>query len=342
MEQLALILLVTVFTAWASGRMARPDAPLQLLDRPNERSLHTQPTPRTGGIAICGGICLGWIALPLTAQLSTALYPIAAGALIVMAVSLADDRYGLSPLLRLGGHLIAAGVLLVGGFVPAELSYPGGTWQWHPAVAVSLVALLVVWMINLYNFMDGMDGFAGGMAAIGFGVMGLLGWNQEVFAFAGAALVVAAAAGGFLVCNFPPARIFMGDSGSATLGFLAAGFALWGVREQVFDLWVPLLIFSPFVVDATVTLVRRALKRERLWEAHCSHYYQRLVRMGWGHRRTVLAEYALMGFCAASAVFGSYAGLTCQWALLVLWAVVYGSLGWKIHSMERHRSETGV
>ncbi|MCU0937253.1 MAG: hypothetical protein MUF66_14635 [Gammaproteobacteria bacterium] len=108
-----------------------------------------------------------------------------------------------------------------------------------------------------------------------------------------------------------------------TLGFLAAAFALWGSREGLFPLWVAVLVFSPFVVDATVTLLRRALAGERVWQAHRSHYYQRLVRLGWGHRKTVLAEYALMVACALSAVLAVRAGSVGQWTLIAGWTGLY-------------------
>lgn len=331
---LAVFLLSFAFTTV----LARPDAPLRLLDRPNERSLHNRPTPRTGGIAICIAIAVGWALLYAFFHAPHYLLAIFTGAFVVLLVSLADDRYGLNPLLRLAGHLAGAVIVMSVGLVPAHLGYPGGAWAWHPTVALLVIGLIIVWLINLYNFMDGMDGFAGGMAVVGFGMLSLLGWSAGATVFAAASLVVAAASGGFLVRNFPPARIFMGDSGSATLGFLVAAFSLWGVDEKVFQFWVPMLVFSPFVVDATITLIRRAVQGERLWVAHCSHYYQRLVRMGWGHRRTVMAEYGLMMFCAVATYLAVHGPPYWQWLTLLLCAVIYVGIGLAIHGMERNRS----
>jgi len=167
------------------------------------------------------------------------------------------------------------------------------------------------------------SGFAGGMAVIGFGTLAVLGWMGGDARYALLCASVAAAAAGFLWFNFPPARLFMGDVGSAALGFLAAGLLLWADRAGLFPLWVGLLVFSPFIVDATVTLLRRLLRGEKVWQAHRSHYYQRLVRMGWGHRRTVLWEYALMLLCAASAVWAVQAGMAVQWGVLGAWVVAY-------------------
>ena len=116
-------------------------------------------------------------------------------------------------------------------------------------------------------------------------------------------MVLAAASGAFLVRNFPPARIFMGDVGSVPLGFLAGALGLIGWNDGVWPLWFPLLVFAPFVCDATLTLLRRLTRGERVWQAHREHYYQRLVRMGFGHRGAALIEYAAMLACAAAAVY---------------------------------------
>jgi UDP-N-acetylmuramyl pentapeptide phosphotransferase/UDP-N-acetylglucosamine-1-phosphate transferase len=139
-------------------------------------------------------------------------------------------------------------------------------------------------------------------------------------------LAVAAAAAGFLLHNFHPARIFLGDTGSVTLGFLAAVFGISGWLQRDWVWWFPVLVFSPFIVDASVTLLRRACARAAVWRAHRDHYYQRLVQMGWGHRRTALAEYVLMFACGAAALAGLAWTASAQLALLVTAAVVYAVL----------------
>ncbi|MDQ6992548.1 MAG: hypothetical protein Q9M31_03680, partial [Mariprofundus sp.] len=190
----------------------------------------------------------------------------------------------------------------------------------------------IVWMLNLYNFMDGMDGFSGGMTLFGFGFLALAGWLQGADVYALFSAVIAFASLGFMCVNFPPAKLFMGDVGSASLGLLAAGFSLWGIQQQLFEWWFPLTIFSPFIVDATVTLVHRILKRERIWEAHRSHYYQRLVQLGWGHKKTVLAEYLLMLLVGASALVALQLDeLFITTCLLLMWAVGYFLIAWWIH-----------
>ena len=119
---------------------------------------------------------------------------------------------------------------------------------------------------------------------------------------AATSLAVAAAALAFLAYNFHPARIFLGDVGSVPLGFLAAALGVVGWRDDVWPLWFPVLVFGPFIGDATLTLLKRATRRARVWQAHRDHYYQRMVRMGIGHRGTALAGYAVMLFCAAVAL----------------------------------------
>ena len=137
---------------------------------------------------------------------------------------------------------------------------------------------------------------------------------------------VAGAAAGFLVFNFPPAKVFMGDGGSIPLGFLAASLGLLGWRQALWPLWFPVLVFSPFLADASVTLLRRVLRRERFWQAHREHYYQRLVRMGWGHGRTALCEYALMAGVTASALMALGLSLAYQGLVLAGWAVVFAAV----------------
>jgi UDP-N-acetylmuramyl pentapeptide phosphotransferase/UDP-N-acetylglucosamine-1-phosphate transferase len=207
--------------------------------------------------------------------------------------------------------------------------------------AAPFTVVFLVWMTNLYNFMDGMDGFAGGMTVIGFGLLGYLGWQAHHPVISIIASLQSAAAAGFLVYNFPPARIFMGDVGSVSIGFLAAALIVLGCRDGVFDLWVPVIIFSPFILDATVTLARRAFHHEKVWEAHRDHYYQRLVLSGWSHRRAVLAEYGVMALCGTFAVFYQYGSE--EWRLVVLgaWGMVFLSLVLAVQRVEQRVQPVG-
>jgi UDP-N-acetylmuramyl pentapeptide phosphotransferase/UDP-N-acetylglucosamine-1-phosphate transferase len=183
-----------------------------------------------------------------------------------------------------------------------------------------------MWMTNLYNFMDGSDGLAGGMALFGFAAYALGGWISGDLVLATVSASVAAAAAAFLVFNFPPARVFMGDAGSIPLGFLAAALGLAGWRQGLWPLGFPLLVFSPFIVDASMTLARRILRGERFWRAHKTHYYQRVVQLGWGHRDTALAEYLLMAVCGAAALWSLGQPHAVQLAVLGGALLLYGAL----------------
>jgi len=165
-----------------------------------------------------------------------------------------------------------------------------------------VLALALAWTTNLYNFMDGSDALAGGMAVIGFGAYALAAYLFGAQTLAALCAALAAAALAFLAFNWHPARLFLGDVGSVPLGFLAGALGLQGWAIGAWPLWFPLLVFAPFMCDATLTLVKRLLRREPVWRAHREHYYQRLVRMGFGHRGTALIEYAAMAACAALAL----------------------------------------
>lgn len=331
-----------VLSAWLTWRLCDPASRFHILDHPNERSLHARPTPRSGGLAILAVIALGLVLIGWRFDQTENLSWLLLSMLLVAVVSFVDDRHHVPIIVRLLMHLIAAAVLLWGGFSLRIFELPGFGLS-LPAVPAALVSLIfVVWMVNLYNFMDGMDGFAAGMAVIGFGAFALLGWWAGNSSFMWSSLIVAAAASGFLMFNFPPARIFMGDVGSSTLGLMAAAFSLWGARDHVIPFWASVLVFSPFIMDATVTLLRRLWRREKVWQAHKTHYYQKLVQAGWGHRKTVLFEYGVMLGCGMTALWGVHAPSELQMAMLAGWALFYFVLFAWVSRLTRRCYKTGT
>ncbi len=281
------------------------------LDQPNQRSLHSKVTPRTGGLAIMAGVLIAWC-LMLQAWIWIALL------LFLVAVSLVDDMRGLSVRWRLLAQLLACAVFVWVGL-------PNLAW-W----ALVLLVLAMTWMVNLYNFMDGSDGLAGGMALYGFGSYALAAYFAHDMQLALMSGAIASAALAFLLFNFHPARIFMGDAGSVPLGFLAGSIGLYGWQHGNWPLWFPVLVFSPFIVDATVTLLKRLLRGEKIWQAHRSHYYQRLVQLGWGHRKTAIAEYVLMLAAGVSAVILVTQSKLVVLFTLALWILVYAAIMWLI------------
>ncbi len=327
-----------VLAALLTRAMSRPGSRLVVLDHPNDRSLHEMPTPTGGGVGIGLAIFAAGLAAVVLVPSSGHVLWIAPGALVIAAVSFVDDRRHLSVPARLLTQALVAGLLLAGGLVVRELELPGLRWEAPLLVALTASALYAVWSINLYNFMDGMDGFAAGMSIIGFGTFALLATGGDHPLFVALCVSIAGAAGGFLPFNFPPARIFMGDVGSSLLGFLVAALSLWAAVDGIFPLWVAILVFSPFVVDATVTLVRRALSGHEIWRAHKTHYYQRLVQLGWGHRRTVIAQYLVMCACAVSALVAIHWDPARQWLLLAAWALAYTAAMVSISRAEARRA----
>jgi UDP-N-acetylmuramyl pentapeptide phosphotransferase/UDP-N-acetylglucosamine-1-phosphate transferase len=241
-------------------------------------------------------------------------------ALGLALVSLLDDLNGLPVAARLSAHAVAA-LLAMAVLVPLRDGAPATYWlAWLFALGA------VAWMTNLYNFMDGADGLAGTMAAIGFGAYAWAASQAGQASLAIACLAIASASVGFLAYNFPPARVFMGDAGSIPVGFLAGALGVQGFAADAWDAAFPVLVFSPFIVDASVTLLRRLSRRERVWQAHRSHYYQRLVLAGWNPRRLLFAAGGLMLAAAASAlvVRGADAMLRC--GIIFFWVAFYALL----------------
>jgi len=294
-----------------------------VLDQPNQRSSHLRPVPRGGGIAPVAAIALAWVALAATGLVGPRVLFVLAGATLLAAVSWLDDLGDLPPATR----LFAQSAAVITGMVvevPAGPIFQG----WLPVeLDVVAAALLWVWFVNLFNFMDGIDGLAGSEAAgIGIGLFLLAGFSAgQDAAVAGLAAPIALAAIGFLVWNWPPARVFLGDVGSVPLGYLL-GFLL--IDMAAHGHWKPALILPLyFLADATITLFRRLARGERVWEAHREHFYQRAVQRGLGHgavtARVIAANLVLIG-CAWAAENG--AGLFAVAAAIVVVTLLMVSL----------------
>jgi UDP-N-acetylmuramyl pentapeptide phosphotransferase/UDP-N-acetylglucosamine-1-phosphate transferase len=327
---------VALALSWyLTGILTRVPPRFSVLDYPNDRSLHHRPTPRTGGLAIVSAFLAAVVVLVVLRVLRgdaampglrSVSWMIAMLGLIAL-VSYWDDCVHLPTRVRLFAHLVAAlGVVLGGDLRIAAIDVPVIGVVYLGGIGVAVTVLSVVWMTNLYNFMDGIDGLAGGMGVIGFAALAAVAFLEGHALIGGLAVSVAAAAAGFLRYNFPPAGIFMGDVGSISLGFLAASLSLVGIRAGAFDVMTPVLVFSPFIVDATVTLLRRLAALQPPWQAHRDHVYQRLVLAGWRVRRTTLAAYGLMIGCGVSALVYQQADPTLRLVLLLTAGVIHGVL----------------
>ena len=341
-------LLAFVSAWWLTKNLCSPKSFLSVLAHPNERTLHARPTPQTGGLAVVGSVVISLILAASMLAITQPTKPVlpkgmASGSvwivtsmLLIFVVSFIDDWRGLPAVLRLGVQAGSACIIIGGvGLTLSSIPIPGGPTISLGIVAVPVSVFVLLWMANLYNFMDGMDGFAGGMTFFGFGFLAYFGWLAQFPVMLVITVFVAMSALGFLLHNFPPARIFMGDAGSITIGFLAGTLMILGVRERVFEIWVPMMIFSPFIVDATVTLTRRLFRRKKIWEAHREHYYQRVVLSGWSHRRTVLVEYGVMILCGGLALWYHHSTESLRPFILGAWMILFVLLGVFVSRLER-------
>ena len=312
------------FTLGVAGiwllRRATPALPRAV---PNARSLHAFPVPRAGGYAIWLGFLPAAIAFAPAFPWGLAGWLPPSIALIV--VSGRDDAKEVGVAARLTVHGIAA-LWTATALVSVPDIASGMDWMRSLFVA-ACVALVIAWSANLYNFMDGIDGLAGTMGAMGFaayavasacGVQASPAGIRSAPAFA----ALAAAMLPFLAVNLPPARMFLGDVGAVPLGYLAAAFGAAGVGEKLWAPWFPVLVFLPFVADASLTLARRIARGERLWEGHRGHYYQRLAQLCAGHAGALGVYACVMGGTALTAVLCHASAPRAGWWALAAWCVV--------------------
>lgn len=285
-----------IASAIGTGMVLRYAKARALLDHPNERSSHSVPTPRGGGLAfvvvILAVIALGAGSGSIAGRTAAALVP--AGALVA-AIGWLDDRRGLSALTRFFWYAVAA-CWLVAWLGPVTTLTIGTDGVLHLGVtAWPLTILALVWLANAFNFMDGIDGIAGGMALVAGAWGAILSAQGGAVEAAWVALLVAGGAAGFLRWNWMPARIFMGDVGSVFLGLMLGAVGLMADRSGALPAPLWALVLGPFLVDTTVTLVRRVLRGEAWFSAHRSHAYQRAVQSGWSHAQVTSATVLLAG-----------------------------------------------
>lgn len=307
-----------------------------LMDIPNERSSHSVPTPRGGGVAIVISFLL---AMPVLGGLDllnhSAMYGLFGSGLLVAAIGFADDHGHIAARWRLLGHFVAAAWALfwLNGLPPIEFFGVAVDLGWFGNI---LALVYFVWMLNLYNFMDGIDGLASAEAISVCLGMSLVYWLSGDSELIWAPLTLSAAVTGFLLWNFPPARIFMGDAGSGFLGVVLAGFALlaaW-VKPELFWSW--LILLGAFIVDATWTLFRRLVNGEKVHQAHRSHAYQKAALYYASHLKVTGAVVAInllwltpiSILVGVSAVRGSIGLLVAYMPLIVL------AIRWKAGSRQ--------
>ena len=334
MNTIWLLALVVGVSFLGTGALRKYALARSLIDIPNARSSHSVPTPRGGGVAIVVSFL---IALPVLAWTDAVAWPMAlallgAGGWIAI-IGFLDDHGHIAARWRLLAHFGGAiwALFWIGGMAPINLFGHEFSLGWFGYV---IAAFYLVWMLNLYNFMDGIDGLASVEAICACVGACLVYWIAGHSSLAIAPLVLAMAVLGFLVWNFPPAKIFMGDAGSGFLGIILAVMSLYAAWTNPLFLWAWLILLGVFIVDATFTLIRRLLRGDKVYEAHRSHGYQYASRKYGSHRAVTLAIAAInllwlvpVAILVVMQYLDGMAGLVLAYAPLVL-------LAFKFHAGE--------
>lgn len=274
MNECWLVPVVAILSFALTGFLRRYAISRSLIDIPNQRSSHTIPTPRGGGLAIVltfiFALCV-LLAIGLTTKDASIALAGAGG--ITAVIGFLDDHGHIAARWRLLAHFLAAawGVYWVGGLSPLVIAGVSVDLGW---LGHSLALFYLVWMLNLYNFMDGIDGIAGVEAVTTCAGACLIYWLRDFPQLLWPPALLTVCAAGFLCWNFPPAKIFMGDAGSGFLGIILGVLSLQATWTDPGLLWVWLILLGVFIVDATYTLMRRLLRGDKVYEAHRSHAYQ--------------------------------------------------------------------
>jgi Fuc2NAc and GlcNAc transferase len=279
----------------------------KLIDIPNARSSHTHLTPRGGGLVFISlwaiTTLIAFFCHFLNAQETLILLP---GTLLVGAIGFLDDRYNLPVYMRALIYLLAAimGVLVLGGFpqliLSAQYILPLGL------LGTVIAVLVIFWSINLFNFMDGLDGIAATEALFILSVGGFFLAQSGGYQIAISIWWLAACIGGFLVWNKPPAKVFMGDAGSTALGFIITMLALWGEKQYGVPILLWFILYGIFWMDTTITVIRRLIAKESIYQAHRTHAYQRLNRAGFSHTKILMMMSGINLILAILAIFAFY------------------------------------
>jgi len=328
----ALALLVA--SAFITRQLVMNSHRFSQMDIPNERSSHQTPTPRGGGIAFVATSLVGFLLLLLINNLDNADVLALCGAGIIVAIAgHLDDRRKISgATVRLVVHAIGAIILIVGIGFPSQISLFDRTVN-TGTIGSILGVLYLVWLLNLFNFMDGTDGIAASEAIFVLLAGAIL--NHHVLTginHSAAALILAASIFGFLLYNWSPAEIFMGDVGSGYLGIAIGGLSLVAAKQQHELLWVWIILLGVFVSDATVTLIRRLLQKQKPHVAHRSHAYQHLaIRFG-SHAKVSLLVLAVnvvwllpIAFLVADKQLSGTTGVVVAYVPLLLTVLALGA-----------------
>ncbi|MBR5741939.1 MAG: undecaprenyl/decaprenyl-phosphate alpha-N-acetylglucosaminyl 1-phosphate transferase [Firmicutes bacterium] len=334
-------LLPIFFTAFAAAFALTPVArklaeKVGAIDMPKARGVHTKPMPRFGGFAIyLGGLIAMLIFLPLfgekrvfgeTLEPSTQLFGLIGGSVVIFLIGVVDDIKGLSPKVKFIGQLVAALIVCLAGIRIDFIGFPSAPegylyFPWYLSYPITI--LWIVGITNTINLMDGLDGLAAGLSLISSACIAYIAYIHGWYAMCLVLLAVAGSAAGFLPWNFHPAKIFMGDSGSLTLGFLLATASLLSPAKvpTIFAVLTPVLVLALPIFDTFFAIVRRAVNRKPITVADKGHLHHRIMAVGMGQRRTVLTLYSICGTMGVAGIVISR-GLKYEAILLMIFAFI--------------------
>lgn len=326
------LLLAGFVISWGGTLLLRRYAVTQsLMDVPNERSSHSVPTPRGGGVAIVVAFIL---LLPVLYGLGfldlNLMYGLLGSGALVAIIGFADDHGHIAARWRLLGHFVAAVWVLywISGLAPLLVFGTKIDFGWFGAV---LASVYLVWMLNLYNFMDGIDGIASVQAVFVCLSSCFISWMvNDVILWP--ALLLSCAVAGFLFWNFPPAKIFMGDAGSGFLGLVLGVLSLYSTWGSASLIWSWLILLGVFVVDATMTLLIRLFRGEKIYQAHRSHAYQFAARKYSSHKVVTLGVVAVnlfwlfpIAIMVGAGIFDGVFGVMLAYIPLVFLAIKFNA-----------------
>ena len=272
------------------------------VDKPNDRKVHTKIMPRLGGLVIVISFIVGTVLfLPMTSEI----YPILIGATIIVIVGFLDDLINLPAGVKFLGQIIAASVPVISGLTIEFITIPNGSVIEFDFLAIPITIIWIVTITNAINLIDGLDGLAAGVSSIALMTMTALAFTLNYsFAVILMGLILLGSTLGFLVYNFYPAKIFMGDIGSLFLGYMIGIISIMGFTKSaaVFSLIIPIMILGVPIMDTTSAIIRRIIHKKSLTKPDKFHLHHCLLRLGFTHRQSVVLIYLLSGLFSLSAI----------------------------------------
>ena len=264
---------------------------LDIVDRPNFRKIHTKPISMLGGSAILLSFFIGiWLGAPIEREIK----PLLLGAIVIYLVGLFDDLYDLKPILKLIGQVIAASIVVFYGVTIDFISIPIGPTIHFGWLSIPITIFWIVAITNAINLIDGLDGLAAGVSTIALVTIAFIAILQGNIFIIMICSVLIGSLLGFLVFNFHPAKIFLGDSGALLLGFIIGFLSLLGFKNITFiSLFFPIVILAVPFIDTLFAMIRRVKRGQHIMQADKSHLHHKLLDLGYTHRQTVTLIYAM-------------------------------------------------